>query len=189
MSPASSGRHGTAYGFLGMETSFGRRRRFSLGIEEELQILDGDRFGLVSRIADVLAELPRPHREGRVKEELLQSFLELAAGVTDLVGGRLGARRPAAACPGCGRTLRFVIAAAGTHPFSRYEEQEITPRARYWAFIQAVRWLGERQVGLRTHSRGPGVGRRRDRLFGTPLASTLPRASPQRHSVTPGASK
>jgi carboxylate-amine ligase len=137
-----------------METNFGRRRRFSLGIEEELQILDGDSFGLVSRIADMLAELPRPRREGRVKEELLQSFLELATGVADSVDtavSELGdlRRRARDAADHSGS----VIAAAGTHPFSRYEEQEVTPRQRYAEFMQAVRWLGERQVvfGLHVH--------------------------------------
>jgi carboxylate-amine ligase len=46
-----------------------------------------------------------------------------------------------------------VIAGAGTHPFSRYEHQEVTDRPRYLELIEAMRWVAERELifGLHIH--------------------------------------
>jgi carboxylate-amine ligase len=46
-----------------------------------------------------------------------------------------------------------LIASAGTHPFSRYEHQDVTDRPRYQALIEAMRWVAERELifGLHVH--------------------------------------
>jgi carboxylate-amine ligase len=46
-----------------------------------------------------------------------------------------------------------VIASAGTHPFSRYEHQEVTERQRYIDLMEAMRWVAERELifGLHVH--------------------------------------
>lgn len=46
-----------------------------------------------------------------------------------------------------------VIAAAGTHPFSRWEHQDVTDQARYRALMEEMRWVAEREVifGLHVH--------------------------------------
>jgi glutamate---cysteine ligase / carboxylate-amine ligase len=46
-----------------------------------------------------------------------------------------------------------VIASAGTHPFSRYEHQEVTDRQRYIDLMEAMRWVAERELifGLHVH--------------------------------------
>jgi glutamate---cysteine ligase / carboxylate-amine ligase len=46
-----------------------------------------------------------------------------------------------------------VIASAGTHPFSRYEHQEVTDRPRYLELIESMRWIAERELifGLHVH--------------------------------------
>ncbi len=50
---------------------------FTIGIEEELMILDADGLGLAQEIERVLDVLPA-ELEGQVKPELLQSVLEIA---------------------------------------------------------------------------------------------------------------
>jgi glutamate---cysteine ligase / carboxylate-amine ligase len=46
-----------------------------------------------------------------------------------------------------------VIASAGTHPFSRYEHQEVTDEPRYVDLIESMRWIAERELifGLHVH--------------------------------------
>jgi carboxylate-amine ligase len=46
-----------------------------------------------------------------------------------------------------------VIAGAGTHPFSRWEHQEVTEHERYRALMEEMRWVAEREVifGLHVH--------------------------------------
>ena len=93
-------------------------------------------------------------RKGRVKAELLQSVVEVATNVAGTVGEaledlhdmRVRLRQAAA-------ERDSLIAAAGTHPFSRYEHQEITERPRYVALVQELRWLIVQQLifGLHVH--------------------------------------
>jgi carboxylate-amine ligase len=92
--------------------------------------------------------------KGSVKPELLQSVVEVATQVTSSVGEAVddlrGLRtrlRDAAA------DSNAVIAGAGTHPFSRYEHQEVTDRPRYVELIEAMRWVAERELifGLHIH--------------------------------------
>ena len=46
-----------------------------------------------------------------------------------------------------------VIASAGTHPFSRWEHQEVTEHERYRELMREMRWVAEREVifGLHVH--------------------------------------
>jgi glutamate---cysteine ligase / carboxylate-amine ligase len=92
--------------------------------------------------------------KGSVKPELLQSVVEVATKVTSSVGeavddlrGLRARLRDAAA------DSNAVIAGAGTHPFSRYEHQEVTDRPRYVELIEAMRWVAERELifGLHIH--------------------------------------
>jgi glutamate---cysteine ligase / carboxylate-amine ligase len=91
---------------------------------------------------------------GSVKPELLQSVVEVATKVTSTVAeavedvrGLRARLRDAAA------DSNAVIAGAGTHPFSRYEHQEVTDRPRYVELIEAMRWVAERELifGLHIH--------------------------------------
>jgi carboxylate-amine ligase len=52
-----------------------------------------------------------------------------------------------------------VIAAAGTHPFSRWEHQDVTEAERYQELLSEMRWVAEREVifGLHVHVGLPGA--------------------------------
>src|SRR3954470_179600 len=110
---------------------------YTIGIEEELMICDGESFSLVNAIESLLKE-----GDERVKPELMQSVLEIAtAPARDTVqaGAELRAprRRPAPAGGGAPRpALRrevrhraprrgMTIGSAGTHPFAMWEDQRI----------------------------------------------------------------
>jgi carboxylate-amine ligase len=84
----------------------------------------------------------------------MTSVLEAATGVATSVGEAIeevrGIRarlRDAAAERGA------LIASAGTHPFSRWEHQEITDSPRYQGVVEKLRWVAERVAifGLHVH--------------------------------------
>ena len=138
-----------------MEQNFGKGRPFSLGVEEEFQILGRESHELVSRIDEILSEIAdEEEHEGRFKPELLQSVVEVATNVAgsvdeameDLRGLRARLRDAAA-------ERDALIAAAGPHPFSRYEPQEVTDRPRYLELLEDMRWVAERELifGLHVH--------------------------------------
>jgi glutamate---cysteine ligase / carboxylate-amine ligase len=138
-----------------VERNFGTSRRFSLGVEEEFQLVGSESYELVSRIDEILSEVEdEEEHEGRVKPELLQSVVEVATNVAHSVEEamddlrKLRARLRDAAAE---RDAR--IASAGTHPFSRYEHQEVTDRPRYRELIADMGWVAERELifGLHVH--------------------------------------
>jgi len=59
-----------------LERHFGESAAWSIGVEEEVMILDGDSLEAVPRAAVVIADLARPN----VKSELFASIVELATG-------------------------------------------------------------------------------------------------------------
>ncbi len=138
-----------------MDHNFGTSRRFSLGVEEEFQLVGRESYELVSRIDEILSEVEdEEEHDGRVKPELLQSVVEVATNVAhsvdeamdDLRGLRARLRDAAA-------ERDALIASSGTHPFSRYEHQEVTDRPRYRELIEDMGWVAERELifGLHVH--------------------------------------
>jgi glutamate---cysteine ligase / carboxylate-amine ligase len=138
-----------------VEHNFGTSRRFSLGVEEEFQLVGRESYELVSRIDEILSEVEDDgEHEGRVKPELLQSVVEVATNVAhsvdeameDLRGLRARLRDAAV-------ERDSLIASSGTHPFSRYEHQDVTDRPRYRELIEDMRWVAERELifGLHVH--------------------------------------
>jgi len=120
-------------------------------VEEEFQLLHEESYELVSRF-DEVAEAASHER--RIKAELLQSVIEVATHVAGSVAEAIEDAR------GLRATLRdaaaergTVIASAGTHPFSRWEHQEVTEHERYRELMSEMRWVAEREVifGLHVH--------------------------------------
>ncbi len=106
-------------------------REFTIGVEEEFQIIDPQTYALSPDVEDIL-----PHAckvlGNAVQYELILSQVEVATPIchtlkdvqdalTHLRGTLIDAAQ------GAGKR----IAAAGTHPFSPWHEQIITPKDRY----------------------------------------------------------
>jgi carboxylate-amine ligase len=133
-----------------VEHAFGSSSPFSLGIEEEFQLVSAESYELVPRFDEVADAAG----DERVRQELMTSVLEAATGVHERVADAveevrdIRARlRDAAAQHGA------LIASAGTHPFSRWEHQEITDSPRYQGVVEKLRWVAERVAifGLHVH--------------------------------------
>jgi len=75
----SSGTRGAA---SVLEHRFGKSDPFTLGVEEEYQLLDGVSFDLVQHIETVLAAIEGHELEPQINPELMQSVLEIATPQT-----------------------------------------------------------------------------------------------------------
>jgi glutamate---cysteine ligase / carboxylate-amine ligase len=123
----------------------------TLGIEEEYQIIDPQTGELRSYITQILEEGRLTLRE-QVKAELHQSMVEVGTEVcktpaevrAELVRLRRGIMELA------GKN-GLVIAAAGTHPFSAWQQQEITPFERYIGVKQDMQDLAQQLLIFGTH--------------------------------------
>src|SRR5271157_2233764 len=103
--------------------------RYTVGIEEELMILDSSTLDLVSAIESILGEDPPA---GEIKPELLESVLEISTSpCADIstAGAELVSLRALASERA--RSKGLEIGAAGTHPFARWETQRVVADDRY----------------------------------------------------------
>src|SRR5690348_2147922 len=122
----------------------------TIGIEEEYQIIDPETRELRSYITEILAGDHMILDE--VKPELHQSMVEIGSKVcrspTDLRDELVRLRglvMDLAAKSG------LVIAAAGTHPFSSWMTQEITPLERYSGVKNDLQDLAQQLLIFGTH--------------------------------------
>jgi carboxylate-amine ligase len=122
----------------------------TIGIEEEYQIIDPVTRELRSYITEILQE--DSVMLGEIKPELHQSMVEIGTKVchtpAEARGELVRLRRlvmDLAAKKG------LVIAAAGTHPFSSWMEQEITPLERYIGVKEDLQELAQSLLIFGTH--------------------------------------
>jgi carboxylate-amine ligase len=133
---------------------FGAGTPFTLGVEEEYMLLDPESLELVQRVGTILAAEEGGEFVELVVPELFESVLEVhtpvCRSVAD-VGRELGRLRAhvgeAAAREG------LLFASAGTHPFSLFENQRITPRDRYRTIVEQLQYAARRELifGLHVH--------------------------------------
>jgi glutamate---cysteine ligase / carboxylate-amine ligase len=124
---------------------------FTVGVEEELMIMDAESLELAQEIEAILDAVP-PNAAGQVKPELMQSVLEIA---TDPCPDVAAAERQL-------RTLRrqvteiaaergLAIGASGTHPIARWEDQAIVERPRYLELADELGYVARRELIFGTH--------------------------------------
>src|SRR4051795_8981052 len=123
---------------------------YTLGIEEELMILDADSLDLSNSIEALLDATPG----GEVRPELMESVLEVATTPTPNTaeaGAQLRGLRRQVIQAAAAQDLK--IGSAGTHPFALWEEQRIAARERYRALVGALRFVARQELifGLHVH--------------------------------------
>ena len=124
---------------------------FTIGVEEEYQIINPETRELRPRVSRVLPQA-RETLGDEVTNEFYQSQIEIGTPIcrtlgevrAELVRLRRGVVA-AAGLDGC------HIAAAGTHPFSRWEGQQVTPKARYHLLQHDFQQLAREQIIFGCH--------------------------------------
>ena len=142
-----------------MAIDFARSDRSTLGIEWELALVDRTTGDLVPAAPEVLATTEAPSEDGaeRLTSELLTNTVEVVSGVH---------RTVADAVADLGRTIEVVRATtdpmgleligSGTHPFARWQDQQVTDKERYVTLLdrtgvwgrQLLIWGVHMHVGL-----------------------------------------
>jgi glutamate---cysteine ligase / carboxylate-amine ligase len=125
--------------------------RYTVGIEEELMILDSSSLDLVSAIDAMLLESPS---RGEIKPEFLESVVEIATPPcpdvpsvhAELLSLRSFARDRA-------QSHGLQVGAAGTHPFARWEEQRVVSDDRYRGLIRSLGFVARQELvfGMHVH--------------------------------------
>jgi carboxylate-amine ligase len=119
-----------------IDQHFGESAPFSLGVEEELMILDAETYEQVAAVDRILRGVEGKELPGTLKTELFASVFETNTNVcasVEEVDAALPALRRAAAEAAAAEGL--AIAAAATHPFARPEAQPIVKEQRYVTFV------------------------------------------------------
>jgi glutamate---cysteine ligase / carboxylate-amine ligase len=137
-----------------LDHNFGKGEPYTLGVEEEYMLLDGETLDLVQHVEAVLAAAEGHELEQRVNPELMQSVLEIATPVCRTpadVEAELRKLRAYVAGLAADRGLR--VGSAGTHPFSLFERQRITARDRYRHLVDQLQYVARRELifGLHVH--------------------------------------
>jgi carboxylate-amine ligase len=130
-----------------VQIPFHSSARASLGVEWELQLVDPRTRELTSGANEILAALTPAglDEHPKAKHELLQSTIEIITGICTTV---------AEAKADLAATLAEVVAAAddrglavmcaGSHPFTRWSSQEISPKERYARLVERMQWPARR---------------------------------------------
>ncbi len=137
-----------------LDHHFGSGPPLTVGVEEEYMLLDPAGFDLVSGVEELLAEAAEGELADRLKPELMQCVLEsgtvvckdIEAAATDLRLIRQYVAQHA-------RAHHMRLGAAGTHPFSLFENQKITARDRYRALVEMLQYVARRELvfGMHVH--------------------------------------
>jgi glutamate---cysteine ligase / carboxylate-amine ligase len=151
--PSITGK-GVMQGGSVLDHAFGTSDPYTLGVEEEYMLLDGETFDLVQHIETVLAAVSGHELESRVGAELMQSVLEIATPVCRDVAEvqrELSKLRSYVTEVASAKGMR--VGSAGTHPFSLFERQRITARDRYRNLVDQMQYIARRELifGMHVH--------------------------------------
>jgi glutamate---cysteine ligase / carboxylate-amine ligase len=124
---------------------------FTVGVEEEYQIIHPETRELVPRAGRIVPQAQRAVGD-EVTNELFLSQIEVGTPVCQsLADVRAELARLRKEVIAAAERKGSRIAAAGTHPFSRWEDQTITPKARYWGIAEDYQQLAREQIIFGCH--------------------------------------
>lgn len=129
----------------------------TIGVEEEYQIVDPESRELSSYVSKIMPT-GAVRLQDQVKEEFMQSQIEVGSRVCNSAAeARQELTRLRGALIEIAGNEGKRIVAAGTHPFSRWLDQEVTPRMRYKALEEDLQEIARRLLifGMHVHV---GVG-------------------------------
>src|SRR5262245_9695871 len=127
-------------------------QRFTLGIEEEFQLVDPVTRELKSHIEEMMAA--GAHLGDQIKPELHQSVVEVGTPIcADIREARAAVTHLRRSLIQMADASGARIVAAGTHPISHWKDQQITDRVRYKDIVNEMEDLARANLifGLHVH--------------------------------------
>ena len=139
-----------------MQIDFMSSERSSLGVEVELEVIDRETRQLTSAAGDILREMGAGNPDGhpKAKHELLESTIEIITGICSTVDeARRDLEGTLAEVTAQTDKRGLELLCSGTHPFSDWKKQDITPNERYARLVEDMQWLARRMqiFGIHVH--------------------------------------
>ena len=125
----------------------------TIGIEEEYQIIDTESRELTSFITEFMEQGAMVFNEN-VKPEFLQSQIEVGSSICkDIKEARSEICRLRNLVSDIAAKNKCNIVAAGTHPFSKWEDQLVTNKERYRGLLDSMQIVAKRLLifGMHIH--------------------------------------
>ena len=127
--------------------------QFTLGIEEEFQIVDPKTRELRSHVSEFLEEGKMILGE-QIKPEMIQSMIEVGTGICkNIHEARADITRLRSIISALAGKTGLAIVAASTHPFSHWQDQKIYDDERYSLLVQELQTVARSLLifGLHVH--------------------------------------
>ncbi|NKB88609.1 MAG: carboxylate-amine ligase [Acidobacteria bacterium] len=127
--------------------------KFTVGIEEEYQIIDPVSRELSSYIQEILEEGGYVLKD-QIKPEFMQSQVEVGSRIChDMKEARQELARLRSTICELADRKNLMVAAASTHPFSQWSDQQITVADRYAKHEEALKHVARRLLifGMHVH--------------------------------------
>lgn len=138
-----------------MEIAFNSSAGPSLGVEVELELIDLRTGGLASAASEILAEIGAGCPDGahpKAKHELFECCIEIITGVcTTVAEARADLAATLAEVREAAGKRGLTVICSGTHPFSPWAEQQISPDPRYDRLVEEMQWLARRLAIFGVH--------------------------------------
>jgi carboxylate-amine ligase len=113
--------------------------RFTIGVEEEFQIIDPESLELRSHVVQLISSAAARGVGELVKQEMHQSIVETGTKICENVSElRLEMHRTRSELVLAAESTGLRVAAAGTHPFSSWIDQVISPGERYQNIVEEM---------------------------------------------------
>ncbi|HVE59057.1 MAG TPA: carboxylate-amine ligase [Pyrinomonadaceae bacterium] len=128
-------------------------KQFTLGIEEEFQIIDPETRELKSHVSEILEEGKLLLGE-KIKPEMIQSMIEVGTGVcANIQEAREDITKLRCIISGLAKNKGMAIVAASTHPFSKWSDQTIFDDERYEFIVEELQMVARSLLifGLHVH--------------------------------------
>ena len=133
---------------------FNSNQKPTLGVELELALVDDQTMELSSSIQQVLDELDQNPEIPVYKPELMQCCIEINTGICRTVAdAEADLREKLFRVEEVTDRLGLRLWWGGTHPFSLWREQRVTPNERYQSLVTLLQEMARRLItfGLHVH--------------------------------------
>ncbi|WP_426574554.1 carboxylate-amine ligase [Aquihabitans sp. McL0605] len=123
----------------------------TIGVEEELALVSAGDHHLVGRSADLIRRVPvdaQPFVEHEFKTSQVETVSPVCSTLDELEGHLAALRTQVSRSAG---EMGCTVLASGTHPASRWQDQELTPEAAYVVLGSEYQRLAEEQLVFGCH--------------------------------------
>ncbi|MFN2466086.1 MAG: glutamate--cysteine ligase [Candidatus Dormibacteria bacterium] len=140
-----------------MAIQFNPSARASIGVEMELELVDRESRELRSEATPILKAMGRGHPDGahpRAKHELMESCVEILTGVcADVAAAERDLAATIAELRPHVDARGLELMCSGSHPFTDWATQAVSPDPRYLKLIEDMQWLARRMqiFGIHIH--------------------------------------